>query len=197
VNLLIAILSNTYAIFEVKSNSVYYMEVLESLPIMEPHCQYGNLISSVVVINIVPFFFLPLTLLINEESIHGKRLNNFILILEFLPTLLVGLVVYTVCNALLIVPCWFKMIYVKIHAIFSKQREDSIFGRILAALLFILGGWLICMFYFLVDILRYLKIVWLIEHKEDSVSKALYRQKSSINAYSRDSKKSKKEDNIN
>ena len=60
-NLLLAILSNTYSIFETKSNGLYLSQILSSRDEMVYDPYYGAFLSGMPPLNIISFPFIPVS----------------------------------------------------------------------------------------------------------------------------------------
>jgi hypothetical protein len=134
------------------------MEIVSQLPVMEPNKQYGNIISSVNFLNAFPFFLLPVTLwLFKEESKAGKKFNSIVQVIEYVPTLLVASAIFIAVNVVLIVPAYFKIVYIKFLAIFDNDNEASLLRAIVVFLGWLFIGPLVVFVYFVFDIGRFLK----------------------------------------
>jgi hypothetical protein len=94
-NLLIALLSSTYAFFESKTKSLFLGVVLENGPFQRNDKDYGALITTYSPINVIigiPALFI---LLITPKK---RKVNNFLQHLEFIPLFIIYFSVYIGVN---------------------------------------------------------------------------------------------------
>ena len=116
INLLIAILSTTYAILWEQSAPIFYIENIKQRPLYKYSKRYGSLVSS-----FFPYYiFIPFVapLLFMKNKIHK---NVLILYFEFFPVYLILHIIFLSISILLLPVSYFKIIIHKIYLINHKR----------------------------------------------------------------------------
>jgi hypothetical protein len=135
INLLIAILSSTYAYYETRSKALYYDEIIKVTPIMEFDSEYGALISSVSPINGILILAIPFY----EMAKNKKALNDFLLFVEFFPSAVFSTVLFLVIN-LALVPLTYLYCLIKKISLITRAKYKDRSNIILDLLVFIILG---------------------------------------------------------
>lgn len=113
VNLLIAIMSDQYSLMSEVRTGLYWSQVIREMPKLQYDNHYG-------VLNILPFFFywisllvLPLLLCIKDRS-KLKTINQVCFHIVYFPLSIIVLAIFMTVNAALIPAAYFKTILHKI-----------------------------------------------------------------------------------
>ena len=127
-NLIIAILSNTYNIFDTRSKGLYLSKILNARddhPIddEEFHMHYGSMLLTITPLNIILLPFVPYALFFKPS----KYINNLLLISQY-SVLINVLFFFFLIGSIMMAPfAYVKGIYMKIGlAMGSAKREDRI-----------------------------------------------------------------------
>ena len=107
-NLLIAVLSSTYAMLEDKKLVLYINEILELRSSLEFDKNCSSLVSTSPLFNVIAVMFSPL--IMSKEN--SQLINNILFHIEYIPILILITIVYTFCNLLLLPLAYFKGVYV-------------------------------------------------------------------------------------
>jgi hypothetical protein len=135
-NLLIAILSSTYAMLEDKKLVLYINEILKLRPTLAYNKMCSSLVASFPPWNIVPFAFTPFIMAKKNSS----KLNEVVFHFEYVPIMLLFLLIYSLIHILLIPIAYLKGIIIKVQLLANKNLETSVFSRILGMFFFIFFG---------------------------------------------------------
>jgi len=120
-NLVIAIMSDTYAFFSTERYGVYLRGIIEAMPIYKNNREYGALISSVPVLNIFLVPFIPFYIGIRDEKTL-RAFNECVSLFLFSPMVLL-LVVFFLAGNIFCIP--FAYIYALIHKVLIVIRNFS------------------------------------------------------------------------
>ena len=136
INLLIAILSTTYALLWGKSTPLFLMENIKQRPLYKYSKRYGSLVSSffpyyVFVPFLVPFLFMK----------NKIQINRLILHFEFIPIFLILYILFISVSVLFLPFCYMKIILHKIRLI-NRDDKSRCFG-VLYLIIYIIFGLLI------------------------------------------------------
>ena len=104
INLLIAILSSTYALYEQHGVSLYVNGILQMRPAAEYNSRYGALVSTFPPWNVFLLPFIPFYLLKKDT----KKLNRFAFHLTYLPILLISFMLFAAAHIIIIPFAYFK-----------------------------------------------------------------------------------------
>ena len=136
INLLIAILSTTYAILSARSTPLFFVENIKQRPLYKYSKRYGSLVSSFFPYYIFIPFFAPL--LLNKQK---KKNNTRILHFEFLPIYIVLHTLFLVVSLILLPFTYLKIIFHKISLINrGKYKKNSKYGGMAQLFLYIVFG---------------------------------------------------------
>ena len=163
-NLLIALLSTTYAELSEISTPIYLIGIIQERPIYKYSKNYGSLVSSCFPYSIFCFLLTPLLL----SKKYRIACNNFILHLEFLPFLIFTLII-TITLFLVLLPfAYLKVIIHKAYLIKNKSKKlkkTIDLGGIFAFLFYLLFGLLIGFIQIFVDIMKHIKHIYIFQSK--------------------------------
>ena len=153
-NFLIAILSNIYSIYEARSSSLYMIEIIKLQNMYKTDDTYGCLIAAPNPISI-PFNCISMmlylgTLPFDNRTTNHKKINNFMLHIQFSLVFLLELAIYMSINAILFPLVYLKWIFTKIVLIFNGN-ERTTKKRILESVLFVFLGLFILLFNYFSD----------------------------------------------
>ena len=149
-NLIIAIMSNTYE--ELKNNSfgLYYDGIIEAMPVFKNDRRYGALIATVPPFNLLVVFFMPFFIACQDEKLL-EYVNDFLQKIFFFPIAILGMIAITVFN-LVMLP--FAFLYALAHKciLFFKKRN---FESGLELILFTLCGMFFLLLALVPDAFKY------------------------------------------
>ena len=111
INLLIAILSSTYALYEQHGVSLYVNGILQMRSAAEYDSRYGALVSTFPPWNAVLLPFIPFYLIKKDT----KLLNRFVFHLTYLPILCIAFLFFVTGNLLIIPLAYFKCLASRIY----------------------------------------------------------------------------------
>ena len=160
-NLLIALLSNTYSDLHEKSLAIYYKGIIQERPIYKYSKKYGSLVSSSFPYNIISYLFSPMLL----SQKHRHSFNNFILHLLFIPILMIFLMLHLLVCIILLPFAYMKVILHKGYLIKNriKEKEEERYSTLRGIYYFIsyfIFGLPIGVFQIFVDIIKHIKHIY-------------------------------------
>jgi len=126
-NLIIAILSNTYNMFDTKSRGLYLSKLLNSRDDMAPDDHYGAFLLTMTPLNFVVLPFVPYALFVKPS----KRFNTIIMILQYSVLIIIIYGIFLICSILLSPFAYIRSLGIK----FGRISRASTFGETLKALL--------------------------------------------------------------
>ena len=135
-NLLVAILSSTYALLETKKMVLYINEILKLRNSLEYDRNCSSLVSSFPPWNLISLVFLPL-IMIFKSPVY---INNIVFHLNYIPLLLLVSVAYICSNAILLPFAYIKGIYETMLQIWVADQDTNLLLRILRFIFFLLFG---------------------------------------------------------
>ena len=135
-NLLIAILSSTYALLEDKKLVLYINEILSLRSTLEYDKNCSSIVSTFPPFNLIALMFCPFIVFINKP----KKLNNILFHIEYIPFILLIFPFYLALNLILIPFGYLKGNILNIQQIFRKKMEMTIQYRILRFFIFFFFG---------------------------------------------------------
>ena len=112
VNLVIAILSETYTRLSNQKLGLYYDGVIEVIPAYKYKKFYGALIAACPPFNLLIFPFLPF-FWITKKKQKLRKLNNILTKLIFFPFVLIYTIVFIICNFLMLPIAYIVTLYRK------------------------------------------------------------------------------------
>jgi hypothetical protein len=116
-NLVIAILSNTYNKNDPKSKGLYLSKILSTRDELLYDQKYGAFLSSLVPFNVLTIPFVPLALRNPSE-----RLNSIIMISQYILLMLIIFVGFVVLSSLLVPLAYIKSLLFKFKLIFAATK---------------------------------------------------------------------------
>ena len=111
-NLLIAILSSTYAYYETKGVSLYISGILQMRFSSRYNPHYGALVSSFTPWDVLVVPFLPFFMFKNAEDL--KSLNSFLFHIAYLPIVFTLFVIFLMLNILILPLAYLKCLGIRI-----------------------------------------------------------------------------------
>lgn len=152
-NLIIAILANTYNIFDTKSNGLYLSKILSTRDELTYDQSYGAFLSAMPPINFIQFPFVPPTMFMRYSDPKLIKINRMIMLIQYSMFMLVLFTFFIIVSVVLMPFAWLVGIPDKIKS-FSNSNL-TIKEKIMNAGLFMAFGPLILvldlmadMFYF-------------------------------------------------
>lgn len=134
-NLVIAILSNTYNIYDPKSKGLYLSKILSTRDELLYHENYGAFLSSMTPLSIVTIPFVPFAIK-NESS----RLNNLVMVLQYILLMVIMFTGFIFVSAALIPFAFLKSFVFKFKFIYQANSTQQIIWRSLRLIMFIFLG---------------------------------------------------------
>ena len=147
-NLLIAILSSTYAILEEKKLVLYINEILKLRNVIEYHHTCGGLTSAAPPWNVFGLIASPIYVLKSDT----RKLDKIILLINYIPILVGTVFIFIFINLLLLPLTYVKNIVIKFQFIFDKRLETTVRSRVFTLIIFISLGGVIVMLNLIVDL---------------------------------------------
>ena len=178
-NLLIAILSSTYARLEESKKVLYINEILRLRHSLEYEKKNSALISSFPPWNYFCLFTVPFYLFSNDSSF----VNNVLSHICYLPVVFICTIIFIICNLILIPFAYLKGILIKFQLIFNKKMQTSLKYRILTAIGYFFVGILIVFMNLIVDV--YMFLIHLYQHNINYRREQKFRDSVSINSFNR------------
>ena len=139
-NLLVAILSSTYALLDDKKMVLYINEILKLRNTLEYDRNCSSLVSSFPPWNVISIILMPVIMLFKEPVL----INSFVFHINYLPLFVLVSSAYLCTNAILIPVAYIKGIYVTLQQIWTTNQETNIWIRILKFLFFLFFFWPSC-----------------------------------------------------
>ena len=150
-NLLIAIISNIYAMYENRSTSLYMTEIVRMRNIYSNDEYYGCLISvpnPFSILNIIPLLIFILTWKMQKSREIHLIVNKIFHYIQYTLTFLIALPLYIILNAVLIPFVYLKWVIVKFKLI-CTGNADSTQRKIAKSIFYLIfGGPIIILYYF-------------------------------------------------
>ena len=135
-NLLIAILSSTYALLEEKKLVLYINEILKLRSSLDYDKKATGLVSAFPPWNIFPLIFSPFYFVKGDTT----KLNNIVFHICYIPVMTLIIIVFLIFNILLLPLAYIKGCIVKFQIIFNKKVEAPLKRRIITFIVFLLLG---------------------------------------------------------
>ena len=123
INLVIAILSETYTRLSDQKLGLYYDGVIEVIPAYKYRKFYGALIAACPPFNLLIFPFLPIYAF-NRKKIKLRLLNNILIKVIFAPFAIIYTTIFTGGNILMIPVAYIVTVYRKFKLIFNHTEEE-------------------------------------------------------------------------
>lgn len=130
-NLMIAILSNTYNMFDTKSTGLYLSKILQARDDMQFDENYGALLLTMAPMNCVVLPFVPYALIAKPSP----RLNTFVMILQYSVFIIVVYFAFLICSCAMIPFAFLKTLLIKAQSI---MRAPSVLEKLMTL------WWVLC-----------------------------------------------------
>lgn len=122
-NLIIAILANTYNMFDHRSKGLYLSKILNARDELQFNLHYGSMLLTMTPLNIVVIPFVPYALFFQPSA----KLNNLLMIAQYSVLINVFFVFFLTGSILMLPFAFFKGLYVKINlAMRSVKKADRV-----------------------------------------------------------------------
>lgn len=127
-NLIIAILSNTYNMFDTKSTGLYLSKILNARDDMTFDENYGAFLLAMTPMNVVVLPFVPIALF----SKPSTKMNTFITILQYSVFIVIIYAVFMIGSVILIPFAYLKTLLIKLQGFFKAVtlKEKIVEGSI-------------------------------------------------------------------
>lgn len=162
-NLIIAILSNTYNIFDPKSNGLFLSKILASRDELEYDDAYGAYLASLTPLNFVTFPFVPFAIFMPASP----RLNNFVMKLQYILLMTIMFILFISVSILIMPFAFLKSLYLKFYLIFESQTFSQYFIRSLNFGIFVVFGVGLMTLTFLADCIYF----WINNFRQEGLKK--------------------------
>jgi len=113
-NFIVAILANTYNLFDLRSNGLYLSEILNARDDLIYDDNYGSFLSSVPPINIIQIPFIPLAMILKRDDPWLLLMNSFLMQVQYFILMSIIFAAFLVVSLVLIPFAWVRGIYDKI-----------------------------------------------------------------------------------
>ena len=173
-NLMLAILANTYNIFETKSNGLYLSKILSTRDELTYDYSYGAFLSAMPPLNIIQFGFIPMSLYLRYGSPMLVKLNRVVMRTQYTLFMLLPFTLFVVVSLILIPFAWMAGIPDKVKAII--YTDVGIKEKILNSVLFIVIGPIILFFDLIVDMVYF----WIYNYRRNLQKIIIEKEKSTV-----------------
>lgn len=120
-NLIIAMLANTYSIFDARSKGLYLAKILSSRCELNYDEYFGAFLFMTPVINLIQVPVLPLAMSFKYGSTYLKKINNALMIVQYILFMLVLFLAFVTVSIVLIPLAWIIGIVDKIGTLKSLK----------------------------------------------------------------------------
>lgn len=117
INLIIAILVNTFSTFDSKSNGLYLSKVLNTRDEMAYDKLYGAFLSGIPPFNVIQLLFIPICLFLRPNSELSIKLNQYLMRIQYFVLMLMLFFIFAVISAVLIPLAYVIGIYDKLSTL--------------------------------------------------------------------------------
>lgn len=140
-NLVIAILSETYSSYSKLSLGLYYDGVIEAIPAYKYNKHYGGLICAAPPFNLFVAPFLPVYMCI-KKSKRLKQFNQMLCKATYSPFGLILTVIFAAVNLAMMIPAYFYTLYSKLILVQPRDDEEqrTVWKRLLEVLFYAVFG---------------------------------------------------------
>jgi hypothetical protein len=122
-NLIIAILSNTYNMFDHRSKGLYLSKILNARDELQFNLHYGSILLTMTPLNVVVLPFIPYALFFQPSV----KLNNLLMFAQYSILINVFFMIFIIGSVIMIPLAYLKGILVKVnHALRSIRKVDKI-----------------------------------------------------------------------
>lgn len=136
-NLIIAILSNTYNIFDPMSKGLYLSKILSSRDEFAYDDNYGSFLTGLSPLNVVFLPLVPIGLVIPPSP----KFNRFVMLTQYLVLMMIMFTIFVLFSACILPLAYLSSMVYKIQMIFvSDQTVKYQIIHVLKALVFIIFG---------------------------------------------------------
>jgi hypothetical protein len=139
VNLMIAILSETYQRLSSQRLGLYYDGVIEVIPAYKYKKFYGALIAACPPFNLLVLPFMPLFIYTRHPK-KVRRLNNILVKVIFSPFAIIYGVFFALGNLLMMPFAYVYVLYCKIKLVFHRDLVQERYKRALSFLVYLMFG---------------------------------------------------------
>jgi len=124
-NLVIAILANTYSIFDARSNGLYLAKILSSRDELNYDQSFGAFLLSIPVINLIQLPVLPLAMSFSYGNPILMKINNSLMIAQYTLFMFIMFMAFIVVSIVLIPLAWIIGTIDKIGTLSSLKSGDQ------------------------------------------------------------------------
>jgi len=136
INLIVAILANTYNIFDQRSSGLYLSKILMSRDEMTFEANFGAFLCALPPLNLVQAPFLPVALMMRENDERLLKLNHFVILVQYTMFMMIFQSLFTVVSFLLIPFAWIVGTIDKARSIRpTDTTKDIVMNLVVFALL--------------------------------------------------------------
>ena len=182
INLIIAILANTYNIFDERSKGLYLSKILNTRDELSYDECYGAFLTSIPPINAVQIPFVPISALIRYGSPSLKKLNDFLMKLQYCLFMVIFFTIFIIVSIILLPVAYFISIMDKLKA-FQSNNDPTNKAPLMNLIIFIpMGAPILCFdlladcYYFWVNCFRTKLSVIIIEKEKTTINHRTIRE---------------------
>lgn len=135
-NLIIAILSNTYNIYDPKSNGLYLSKILSSRDELQYDECYGAFLTALPPLNLITLPLLPIAIF--RES--DVKFNKFVQVIQYWSFSMILFSGFSLISGLLIPFAFLKSLVLKIQLIFAARNSMEVFSKTVNLITFLFLG---------------------------------------------------------
>lgn len=153
-NMIIAVLANTYSIFDGCSKGLYLSEILITRDVLNYDRYCGAFLFAIPLISLIQIPFVPIALFLPYGSPTLARINNLVMQIQYCIYMSFSFAVFVIFSFLLIPLAWVVGIVDKLGSLSDLKNHQD---KILNVYLFIPFGIPILLFDFVADIIYFWK----------------------------------------
>ena len=127
-NFIVAILSNTYNIFDNRSNGLYLSKILSTRDELNYDEYYGAFLSAMPPINLIQLPFIPLTVFFRYGDCQLKKMNNLLMKTQYTLFMMIFYSVFIVISLSFIPLAWIVGVFDKFQ---NQGPHTSMHNKIL------------------------------------------------------------------
>ena len=106
INLIVAILANTYNIFDQRSTGLYLSKILMSRDELNYDINFGSFLCALPPLNLVQLPFLPVALSFRDNDEKLIKLNEYVMLIQYVMFMLIFQTLFTLVSIILIPFAW-------------------------------------------------------------------------------------------
>jgi len=166
-NLIIAILANTYNMFDLRATGLYLSKILNTRGELIYDENYGSFLAAIPPINIIQLPFIPIALSLRKGHPLLLKVNNWVMMTQYCIFMIIFYTIFVAVSLVCIPFAWIIGVYDKLTAKnTNRDTMDKVFNY-----LFILWGPLILIFDVFADTVYFWKNNFRVDLKKNIIVK--------------------------